>query len=232
MENNTVIICRWCFSNLSHVVHKNFITKIYKLIGKGKTMNKIIIKLLSPITAKLITVAVCGFLVFNTVLPISNLAIRSFFVSVDILQRNPMLYEVITATKLNEIILESFLCDFGDNNKGCIPVKNADNNKDSSSVPGSSSMAMVSNAMNLVLMGFSQDVNNKAKMDNIVSHRGALYSVDNAFIGQKIEAREWLRNAEGAVSAIRKTLIAIDLPRAGIEDSIFIGIAVMRPLLK
>src|SRR3989339_1509590 len=142
-----------------------------------KTMNNII-KLSSTIVTKLITVLVCGLLLVNAVIPLRNLEIRSFFVSIDMIQRDPVLLEVVTASRLNEIILESFLCDFGVNGESGVPVKGNNDSKGSSAASARCSMAMVGNATHLILAGLSQDLDRKAQLDNTVSYKTVLYSVN------------------------------------------------------
>ena len=189
-----------------------------------------LMKLSSPIASKLMTVLVCGMLVVNGMFSMRSLEIRAFFVSVDMIQHDPMLLEIITVTKLNDIIIESFICDFGDK-KGALPVKDAKGtSEDNSPVTANCTMAMIGNATHLILAGLSQETDRKAQLDSTITSQLILYS-GTGFVEQQVDSREWLRNAEDAVSAIKKTLTSIDMPRAGIEANMLAQTLFTRPLL-
>lgn len=190
-----------------------------------------IMKLSSPMASKMITVILCGFLVINGMFSMRNLEIRSFFAAAELIEQNPMLLEVITATRLNDIIIESFFCDFGDN-KSSLPLAGENDNKGNSPSSANSSMAVVVSAMNLILTALSSGADKNAQLDNKVD-QGAVPGLSGRYAEPRIaDAREWLKNAADAVSSLRKALAAIDLPRgSGVEDTIVFNTFSTRPLL-
>jgi hypothetical protein len=91
---------------------------------------KTIFSLLSTIGfKKMISGLIMGFLLLGISAPISNYQIRALFVSLEIVERTPMVLEALTLSQLNDVVMKGFFKDNDYDQKGN-PVKN--NNKSKS----------------------------------------------------------------------------------------------------
>lgn len=86
-------------------------------------MNKILTLLSTISLKKVISGFIMGFLLLGISAPISNYQIRALFVSLEIVERTPMVLEALTLSQLNDVIMKGFFKDNDYDQKGN-PVNN------------------------------------------------------------------------------------------------------------
>ena len=86
-------------------------------------MKKTLLLLSTISLKKMLGGVVIGFLLLGVAAPMSNYQIRALFVSLDVIERTPLVLETLTLSQLNDVVMKGFFKDNDYDQKGN-PVKN------------------------------------------------------------------------------------------------------------